>query len=68
MTIGQKLHELRIAKGIPAAALDERFGIQRGHWMNWESGFSVPDPELLEEIAEYFGVSVRELINCEGGK
>ena len=30
MTIGEKLRELRIAKGIPAAALDERFDIQRG--------------------------------------
>ena len=30
MTIGQKLHELMLAKGIPAAALDERFDIQRG--------------------------------------
>ena len=43
MTIGQKLHELMLAKGIPAAALDERFDIQRGHWMNWESGFSEPE-------------------------
>ncbi len=68
MTIGQKLHELRIAKGIPAAALDERFGIQRWHWMNWESGFSEPDPELLEEIAEYFGVSIRELTGSDGSQ
>ena len=67
MTIGQKLHELRTAKGIPAAALDEKFDIQRGHWMNWESGFSEPDPELLEEIAGYFGVSVRELTDCKDG-
>ena len=65
MTIGQKFHELRIAKGIPAAALDEWFGIQRGHWMNWESGFSEPDPELLEEIAGYFGVSIRELTGSD---
>ena len=68
MTIGEKLHELRIVKGIPAAALDERFDIQRGHWMNWESGFTVPEPELLEEIAEYFGVSVKELTGEKDGQ
>ena len=59
--IGEKLKELRIKKGIPAAALDERFGLMRGHWMNWENGFSEPEPELLDEIAEYFGVNVKEL-------
>jgi transcriptional regulator with XRE-family HTH domain len=65
MTIGEKLRKLRLAKGIPAAALDERFDIQRGHWMNWENGYSTPEPELLDEIAEYFGVSVKELRNDE---
>ncbi len=53
MTIGQKLHELRIAKDIPAAALDERFGIQRGHWMNWESGFPEPDLPLIDTETFY---------------
>lgn len=57
----EKLKALRTAKGMPAAALDERFDIQRGHWDNWENGFSEPEPELLEEIAEYFGVSIKEL-------
>ena len=65
MTIGEKLQKLRLAKGIPAAALDERFDIQRGHWMNWEHGYSEPEPELLDEIADYFGVCVKELRNDE---
>jgi len=58
----EKLKSLRLAKNMPAAALDERFGIQRGHWDNWENGFSEPEEELLEEIAEYFGVSAKELM------
>ena len=61
MSIGEKLKELRTARGLPAAALDEIFGLMRGFWNNWENGFSEPEPELLEEIAEYFGVSVKEL-------
>ena len=61
-----KLRELREKKGLPAAALDEIFGIQRGHWMNWENGFSDPEPELLEEIADYFGVKESDL--TQGGQ
>jgi len=59
--IGEKLKELRIQKGLPAAGLDEILGVQRGSWMNWENGFSTPEPELLDEIAEYFGVNRKEL-------
>ena len=58
MNIFRKLRE---QKGMPAAALDEKFQIQRGDWDSWENGFKKPEPELLEEIAEYFGVSVREI-------
>jgi len=53
--------ELREKKGMPAAALDERFQLQRGDWDGWENGFKTPEPELLEEIAEYFGIPMREL-------
>ena len=53
--------ELREKKGIPAAALDERFQLQRGDWDGWEQGFKKPEPELLEEIAEYFEIPVKEL-------
>ncbi len=59
--MGPKLRELRLAKGMPAAALDERFGLQRGDWDSWEQGYKEPEEELLEEIAGYFGVSVRDL-------
>ena len=59
--IGEKLKELRTARGLPAAALDEIFQIQRGSRNGWENGFKKPEPELLEEIAEYFGINRKEL-------
>ena len=59
--IGEKLKELRTARGLPASALDEIFQIQRGSWNGWENGFKKPEPELLEEIAEYFGINRKEL-------
>ena len=43
MNIFRKLRE---QKGMPAAALDERFQIQRGDWDSWENGFKKPEPEL----------------------
>ena len=60
---GKKLREIRLAKGIPAAAMDERFSLQRGDWDSWEQGYKEPEEELLEEIAAYFGVPVTELTN-----
>ncbi len=57
----EKLRKLRTARRMPAAALDERFSLQRGDWDAWENGFKAPEPELLEEIAAYFGVSLKEL-------
>ena len=60
---GEKLRELRLAKGMPAAAMDERFSLQRGDWDSWEQGYKEPEEELLEEIAAYFGVPVKELTN-----
>ncbi len=53
--------ELREAKGMSQASMDEYFGLSRGTVSNWENGFSDPEEELLEDIALYFGVKVKML-------
>jgi len=58
---GEKLRELREAKGITAAGMDEYLGVPRGTCVSWENGFSEPEEELIEDIAGYFRVSVKEL-------
>ena len=52
----QKIRELRQSRGLSEAALDEIFDLMRGTVANWEHGFAVPDEELVEDIAAYFGI------------
>lgn len=56
-----KLRELREARGLPPPAVDELLDVMRGSCTNWENGFSIPEPEILEEIAAYFHVKVSDL-------
>ena len=57
----QKIRELRNARNLSEAALDEIFGLMRGTVSNWENGFSFPEDELLDDIAAYFKVRRTEL-------
>ena len=61
MGFATKFRELRISRGLSAAAADEVFGLTRGTVSNWENGFSEPEEELLEEIAGYFRIRLTEL-------
>ena len=61
MGFATKFRELRISRGLSAAATDEVFGLTRGTVSNWENGFSEPEEELLEEIAGYFRIRLTEL-------
>jgi len=62
MSVGEKIRALREAKGMPRAAVDEVFSLMRGTCSNWENGFKVPEEELLDEIASFFGVGIRDLV------
>ncbi len=61
MGFGTKFRELREDRGLSRAAADEIFGLMRGTCSNWENGYSKPEKELLEEIADYFCVPVQTL-------
>ena len=60
----QKIRELRKARNLSEAALDEIFGLMRGTVSNWENGFSFPEDELLDDIAAYFKVKRTELTSA----
>ena len=57
----QKIRELRLSRNLSEAALDEIFGLMRGTVSNWEHGFSVPEEDLVEDIAAYFHIKPSEL-------
>lgn len=60
----QKIRELRMARNLSEAALDEIFGLMRGTVANWEHGYAVPEDELIDDIAAYFKVKRSELIDA----
>ncbi len=60
----QKIRELRLSRNLSEAALDEIFGLMRGTVVNWEHGFSMPEDELIDDIAAYFKIKRSELVGA----
>ena len=63
--IGGFLKELRNEKGITQEQLAEELGVSNRTVSRWETGFNMPDISVLIEIADYFDVSIPEIINGE---
>jgi len=66
--IGKFLKGLRKEKGITQEQLAEILGISNRTISRWETGNNMPDISLLVEIAEFFDVSILEIINGERNK
>lgn len=62
MNIGEQILFLRKNRGITQEQLAQKLGITNQAVSKWESGQCMPDIQLLPEIAEYFKVSVDELM------
>ena len=63
--IGSFLKELRKAKGITQEEFAENLNVSGRTVSRWETGNNMPDISLLIEIAEFFDVSIPEIINGE---
>lgn len=63
--IGSFLKELRNEKGITQEQFAEILGVSGRSVSRWETGSNMPDISLLVEIADYFDVSIPEIINGE---
>lgn len=63
------LHEqircLRTARGITQVELAHRLGVSKQSVSNWESNNIQPSIELLEKIADLFGVTTDHLLGRE---
>ena len=66
--IGEKLKELRKAKGITADALCKELGITVGSYRNYERSDRNPPYETLIKIADYYDVTVDYLLGREPKK
>ena len=63
--IGRFLKMLRKEKGITQEQFAEYLGTSGRTISRWETGNNMPDISLLVEIADFFNVSIPEIINGE---
>ena len=60
--LGNNIKILRKQKGYSQETLAEQLNVVRQTISKWEKGYSVPDAEMLERIANLFEVSVSEIL------
>ena len=63
--IGLFLKELRYEKGITQEQLAEQLNVSNRSVSRWETGSTLPDISLLVELAEFYEVDIKEIIDGE---
>ena len=62
---GEFLKQLRLEKQMTQEQLAEKFNVSSRSVSRWETGRNLPDISLLVEIADFYDVDVREIIEGE---
>ena len=68
MTFGKKISDLRKASGLSQEQFGELFGVTRQSVSKWESDTALPELSTLIKIADFFYVSIDELLGRENEK
>lgn len=63
--IGEFLKCLRREKGLTQEQLGERFFVSSRTVSRWETGTNLPDIAMLLELADFYDVDIREIIDAE---
>ncbi|MGN0587158.1 MAG: helix-turn-helix domain-containing protein, partial [Oscillospiraceae bacterium] len=63
--IGSFLKELRKDKGITQEQLAELTGVSNRSVSRWETGTNLPDLDILIQLADYYNVELREILDGE---
>ena len=58
VTLGQRIAELRSAKGMSAASVSSALGLPKGAVDKFESGRQTPTKDQQDKLADFFGISV----------
>ncbi len=61
--IGNRIREIRVAKGLTQAKLNELVGLGADRIQKYENGVRKPKPDLLKKIADALGVSTLALVD-----
>ena len=62
-SFGEKLHTLRVEKGLTQRQLADALFITRKTVSNWEAGIRMPDVVMLSRLSKVLGVKPYELID-----
>ena len=60
---GEFLKHLRKSKSMTQEQLAEYFGVSSRTVSRWETGSNMPDLDLLIELADFYNVDIREIID-----
>ena len=63
--IGEQLRAERLKAGMTQEQLAEKFEVSARTVSRWETGTNLPDLSILVELAEYYDVEMRELLDGE---
>lgn len=63
--VGQFLRKLRSEKSVTQEQLAEFLGVSNRSISRWENGATMPDFDLLIEIAGYYDVKIEEILDGE---
>lgn len=64
-TIGEFLKQLRKSKGLTQEQVAEHFYVSSRTVSRWETGNNMPDLTMLIELADFYEVEIREIIDGE---
>ena len=63
--IGSFLRELRTQKGLTQEQLAEKLNVSGRTVSRWENGNNMPDLSIIVELADFYDVDIRDLLNGE---
>lgn len=65
LRMGTYLKKLRNDKGLTQEELAEKFGVTRRSVSRWETGYNLPDIDILIEMSEFYNIELKDLL--QGG-
>lgn len=66
--IGEFLRQLRKGNGLTQEELAEKFGVSSRSVSRWENGTTMPELGILVDLADFYQIDIKELIDGERKK
>jgi transcriptional regulator with XRE-family HTH domain len=62
MSIGEELKNQRLANGLTLLELEKKTGISNQNLSRWERGLVIPNVEFCIKLADFYGITLDELV------